>query len=114
MYIPIGDRVLVTKHSITEDYKTKSGIILPEGFQQDDEPAQLLKIEAIGEGPACEFLNVGDMVIIQPNVRSIKVFTSKEKQLKYYIVNAAQVIARAPTKKDIEGDKWIPPSELKN
>ncbi len=108
MYIPIGDRILVTKHSVTDDYKTKSCIILPEGFQQDDEPAQLLKIEAIGEGPACKFLEVGYMVIVQPNVRSIKVFTSKEEQLKYYIVNAAQVIARAPTQKDAEAGKWYP------
>lgn len=114
MYIPIGDRILVTKHSITEDFKTKSGIILPEGFQHEDQPPDLLKVEAIGEGPACEFLNLGDMVIIQPNVNAIKVFESKDEQLKYYIVNAANVIGRAPTQKDAEAGKWISSSELKN
>ena len=95
MYIPISDRILVTKHSITEEVKTQAGIILPEGFQHDDEPPELLKIEEIGNGPACKSLKVGDMVLLQPHTTSFLVFTSKKEQLKYYIVNAANVIGRA-------------------
>jgi len=100
MYIPIGDRVLVTKHSITEELKTQAGIILPEGFQHDDTPPDLLRIEAKGSGPACKFLEVGDMIILQPNATSFLVYTSKEEQLKYYIVNASVILGRAKMVRD--------------
>lgn len=100
MYIPIGDRVLVTKHTITEEIKTQAGIILPEGFQHDEDPPDLLRVEAKGNGPACKFIEVGDMILLQPHATSFLVYTSREEQLKYYIVNAAVVLGRAKMVRD--------------
>ncbi len=100
MYIPIGDRLLVTLHSITEELKTAQGIILPEGFKHDTDPPDLLRIEAIGTGPACELVKVGDMVLLRPGIPTYLVYTSKEKQLEYYIIDASAIIGRARMVKD--------------
>ncbi len=95
MYIPVGDRVLVTLHQITEEVKIRKGIILPPGFKHEEEPPDLLEIIEKGEGPACDLLTVGDMVLLQPRTSSFEVFTSKEDKVIYFIVNAANVIGRA-------------------
>ncbi len=95
MYVPVGDRVLVTKHAITKEVKTLHGIILPEGYRHDTDPPDLLRVEAIGVGPGCDLLKVGDMVLIIPGGLSFQVYISKEEQLKYYIVNATSIIGRA-------------------
>ncbi len=107
MYIPLGDRVLVTKHAITEDFKEVGKILLPKGFQHDEEPPELLRVEAIGDGPACKFLHVGDMVLLAPNVTVFSVFTTApdddDNKTEYYIINAASVIGRAKTIRDEKG-----------
>jgi len=95
MYEPIGDRVLVTIKIMTGDQILKSGLLLPEGITAGNRPPELLEIIAKGNGPACDNLNVGDFVLIQPESTSFLVFVSKEGKVQYHIVNAALIIGKA-------------------
>lgn len=94
MYIPIGDRILVTVHRMDDYTKNKSGIYLPPAHSTDDEPNELLKVIAKGEGANCDLLNIGDMVVTHPNAQLFNVFETKDTHIKYFITNAASVICR--------------------